>query len=168
MVGVEVDDIELMVGMASEWGDEKTFAFWEGIAALEPGLVSGHTELAELVSAGEFAISPTLYGYRIERMKSDGAPIDWVKTDQIVAYSEMISMAADAPHPAAAKLFINWMLSEEGQMVIRDLGRIPARPGIEPDPKILIEGLELIYTVPSMAENYDYYADRWKTILNLD
>jgi len=167
-IGVEVNDIELMAGMAKEWGDEKAFAFWEGIAALKPGLVTGHTELAELVAAGEFAISPTLYGYRIERMKSAGAPIDWVKTDQVVAYSELISLAADAPHPAAAKLFINWMLSETGQKVIQDLGRIPARPGIEADPKILTEGLHLIYTVPSMAEKYDYYAEKWKEFFSLE
>ena len=134
LIGVEADDVELFANMASVWGDDKAIKFWEGIAALEPGIVTGHTELAELVSAGEFAISPTLYGYRVEKLKIKGAPIEWVKTDPIIAYSEMVAMAANAPHPATARLFINWMLAEEGQNVIRELGRIPIRPGVEPDP----------------------------------
>ena len=167
-IGVEANDVELFADMVSEWGEEKTYAYWEGIAALEPGIVDGHTVLAELVSAGEFAISPTLFGYRVEKLKAKGAPIEWVRTDPVIAYTQLLAMAADAPHPATARLFINWLLSEEGQNAYRQVGRIPSRPGIKANPPELIEGLNLIYTVPSLAANYNSYAEKWKSLLKLD
>ena len=166
-IGVEANDVELLAGMVNAWGEQEAYQFWEGIAALEPGIIDGHTELAELVSAGEFAISPNLYAYRIEKLKEKGAPIDWVKTDPVIAFTQLLAMAADAPHPATARLFINWLLSEEGQSALRDLGRIPNRPGVKVDPPELIEGLNLLYTVPSWAENYDEYAEKWKSLINL-
>lgn len=166
-MGVEANDVELFAGMVSVWGEEKTTRLWEGIAAQEPGIVDGHTELAQLVSAGEFAISPNLYAYRVERLKSDGAPIEWVRTDPIIAYSQLIAMAADAPHPATARLFINWALSEAGQNAIREMGRIPGHPDIQSDPPGLVEGLNLVFTVPAMADDFDHYLEQWRSILHL-
>lgn len=167
LMGVEASDVELMANMVSVWGEEKTYSFWEGIAAQEPGIVDGHTELAELLVAGEFAISPTLYGHRVEQLKKNDAPIEWVKSDPVIAYTNLLAMAANAPHPATAKLFINWLLSEEGQIAIRDVGRIPARPGIEADPPGLTTGVNLVYTTPAAVANYNEYAEKWNSILAL-
>jgi iron(III) transport system substrate-binding protein len=167
-IAVEVNDIELLADMVRYWGKEKTYAFWGGIAAQEPGIVDGHTELAEFVSAGEFAISPTLYGYRVEKLKADGAPIEWVRTDPVFAYTQLLAMASNAPNQATAQLFINWLLSEEGQFVYRKVGRIPSRPGIGTDPPGLIEGLNLVYSVPSLAADYDSYASKWRSFLALE
>jgi iron(III) transport system substrate-binding protein len=166
-IGVEVNDVELLAGMVKAWGEQKAFSFWEGIAAQEPGIIDGHTELAELVSAGEFAVSPNLYGHRVEKLKKDGAPIDWVRTDPVIAFTQLLAMAADAPHPATARLFINWLLSEEGQNTYRELGRIPNRPGVEVDPPGLVEGLNLLYTVPGWAADYASYAEKWNSLFHL-
>lgn len=168
LMGVEAGDVELLADMVGAWGEEKTYAFWEGIAAQEPGIVDGHTELAEFVAAGEFAISPTLYGHRVEKLKGKDAPLEWIRTDPVFAYTQLLAMAAEAPHPATAKLFINWLLSEEGQGAIRDVGRIPSRPGIETDPPGLTEGLNLYYTVPALAEHYNDYADKWNSFFKLE
>lgn len=167
LIGVEASDVELLTDMVGAWGEEKTYAFWEGIVAQEPGIVDGHTELAELVAAGEFAVSPTLYGHRVEGLKGDGATIDWVKTDPVFAYTQLLALAADAPHPATGKLFVNWLLSEDGQSAIRDVGRIPNRPGMTTDPPGLTEGLNLYYTIPSLAEHYNDYAAKWNEFFSL-
>jgi iron(III) transport system substrate-binding protein len=167
-MGVEASDIELLANMVNVWGEERTYALWEGIAQQDPAIIDGHTELAELMAAGEFAISPTLYGHRVERLKAQGAPIEWIDADLNVAYTTLVSMVADAPNPATARLFIDWYLSEDGQTAIRDVGRIPARPGIAADPPNLTEGLELTYSSPAVAANYNEYADRWNTIFGLD
>ncbi|MFQ5614641.1 MAG: ABC transporter substrate-binding protein [Anaerolineae bacterium] len=168
LVGVEAGDVELLADMVGAWGEERTTTFWQGIAAQEPGIVDGHTELAELVAAGEFAISPTLYGHRVEKLKAKDAPLEWVRTDPVFAYTQLLAMAADAPHPATAKLFINWLLSEEGQGAIRDVGRIPGRPGMTTNPPGLTEGLNLYYTIPSLAENYNDYAETWFSFFSLE
>jgi len=166
-MAVERSDIELLGDMVAAWGQEKAYAFWEGIAAQEPAMIDGHTELAEALAAGEYAISPTLYAHRVEKLKSKGEPVEWVKTDPVFAYTQVIALAANAPHPATAKLFINWLLSESGQTLIRDLGRIPARAGISTDPPSLIEGINIFYSPPSVAEGYDEFAEKWNTLFSL-
>jgi hypothetical protein len=50
-MGVEANDVELLAGMVSVWGEARTYEFWEGIAGQDPGIIDGHTELAELISA---------------------------------------------------------------------------------------------------------------------
>jgi iron(III) transport system substrate-binding protein len=167
-MAVEVSDVELLVDMAAAWGEEKTYAFWEGIAAQDPTIVEGHTELADALAAGEYAISPTVYAHRVERLKSKGQPIEWVKTDPVFAFTQSVALASHASHPATAKLFINWLLSEAGQTVIRDLGRIPARAGISSDPPALTEGLNFYYTVPVSAEDYTKYAEKWNSLFTLE
>lgn len=168
LIGVEAGDVELLADMVGAWGEERTYSFWEGIAAQEPGIVDGHTELAEFVAAGEFAISPTLYGHRVEKLKAKDAALDWVRTDPVFAYTQLLALAAEGPNPATGKLFVNWLLSEEGQAAIRDVGRVPGRPGMETDPPGLTEGLNLIYTTPSQAENYNDYAEVWNGFFSLD
>ncbi len=124
-IAVEASDIELLADMAGAWGEEKAMAFWEGIAAQEPRLVDGHTELAEFLAAGEFAISPTVYGHRVLKLKDKGAPIEWVKTDPVFAFTQLLALAKDGPHPATGKLFVNWLLSEAGQKADRLVTRQP-------------------------------------------
>jgi iron(III) transport system substrate-binding protein len=159
-IAIEPSDVELYADMVGAWGEEKTTAFWQGIAANEPNLVDGHTELAEFLVAGEYALSPTVYGHRVKKLQGDGAPIDWVKTDPVFAFTQLLAFAADAPHPATGKLFVNWLLSEEGQKVIKSLKRVPARPGVDS----LLEGLNAYYTVPSLAEHYNDYLEKWKAL----
>ena len=166
-IGVEASDVELLVDMVGAWGEEKTYSFWEGIAAQDPGIVDGHTELAEFVAAGEYAVSPNLYGHRVESLKAKGATIEWVKTDPVFAYTQLLAMAANSPHPAMAKLFVNWLLSEDGQNAIRDVGRIPSRPGVSSDPAVLTEGLNFYYTIPSLAEKYNEYDAKWNQYFSL-
>ncbi len=167
-IGVEAGDVELLADMVGAWGEDKAYNLWQGIASQEPGIIDGHTELAELVAAGEFAVSPNLYGHRIEKLKSKGAPLEWVRTDPVFAYTQLLALAADAPHPATGKLFVNWLLSEAGQNAIRDVGRIPARPGVKANPPELTEGLNFYYTVPSLAEHYNDYAEKWNSWFSLD
>jgi iron(III) transport system substrate-binding protein len=159
-IAVEPNDVELLADMVGAWGEEKTKAFWGGIAAQEPRLVDGHTELAEFMVAGEFAISPTVYGHRVVKLKGDGAPIEWVITDPAFAFTQLLALAKDAPHPATGKLFVNWLLSEEGQKVIQSLDRVPARPGVDD----LLAGMNVYYTIPSLAENYNNYLETWQSL----
>lgn len=166
-MAVEGSDVELLGDTVAAWGQDKAYAFWEGIAAQNPVIVSGHTELANALAAGTYAISPTLYAYRIEKLNAGKMPVAWVRTDPVFAFSTIVGLAYGAPHPATAKLFINWLLSESGQMVIRDLGRIPARPGVATNPPTLTSGLNLFYTTSSVSDNFPAYVEKWKSLFGL-
>ena len=57
--------------------------------------------------------------------------MDWVGLEPVIVYTVAVSLPAQPPHPNAAKLFIEWLLSKEGQEVINQYGRVPIRDDIE-------------------------------------
>ena len=62
-------------------------------------------------------------------------------------------VAAKAPHSNAAKLFIDFVLSKEGQQLVLAIGRTPSRPGI--DTKMQSKNLKLFPIPPELGENYN-------------
>jgi ABC-type Fe3+ transport system substrate-binding protein len=63
----------------------------------------------------------------------DGQPIAvaWPQ-DFVVTVGNGMALASNAPRSNAARVFINWMLSQPGQELWRDLGQYPARADIRP------------------------------------
>jgi len=127
---------------------------------------SGHTLIAQLMAAGEFAMGMVL-AHRIEKMKEQGAPVEWVTTlDPITASLHPIGVATKAPHPNAAKLFIDFVLSKEGQQIVLTSERTPARPGI--DSKMQSKNPKLYPIAPELGENYNRYQKEFRDIFVLN
>lgn len=164
-IGLDEEEFEWYGSLIEYWGREKTRKFMKALSRQEPQLRRGHTLLAQLLAAGEFAIS-IVYPYQVERIKHNGAPIDWVRTsDPIVTSLSVIAISAKAPHPNAAKLFTNFMLSEEGQTTIRDRYRVPIRPGITPaSPKLEQSDLKITYVSSDMYKKVAEYQKEFKEI----
>ena len=62
-------------------------------------------------------------------------------------------LAAKAPHPNAGKLFMDFLLSKEGQKMLVGFRRIAVREDIEPDPPRLFRGYKRIIQIPEEAKN---------------
>jgi ABC-type glycerol-3-phosphate transport system substrate-binding protein len=67
-----------------------------------------------------------MYSSNIESLKRKGAPIDFVPVQPVAARPQGIGVARAAPHPNAALLFADFVLSPEGQKLFESLGRVPA------------------------------------------
>src|SRR5437762_7543841 len=149
-------------------GKEKGLAYMKKLAGQNLQLRKGHTLLAQLVAAGEMAMAVVVYSNRVERMKNTGAPIDWVRfKGPTITVINAISIPEKAPHPNSAKLFVDFVLSKEGQTLLRGLRRIPARPDVLPDPPALTQGLSLYPARPEgMIENYNDTVARFNEIFN--
>ena len=148
--------------MTLVWGREKAQRFTKALAKQEIQLRSGQTLIAQLMAAGEFPVGMVL-AHRIERMKEQGAPVEWVTTlDPITVSLHPIGIAAKAPHPNAAKLFVDFLLSKEGQQTVLAIGRTPARPGI--DTKTHGRNLKLFPIPPEIGENYNQYQKEFREI----
>jgi ABC-type Fe3+ transport system substrate-binding protein len=106
-------------------------AYMEKLAALNPTLRDGNTLVLQLLAAGEFPIAAGVYEYSIEDMKTKGAPVDWFGLEPVITYTVGVSLPAQPNHPNSAKLFIEWLLSKEGQEVINQYGRVPIRDDVE-------------------------------------
>jgi len=112
-------------------GKRKGQRFMKALAKQDIQLRTGQSLIAQLMAAGEFPMALAL-AHRIEKMKEQGAPVEWVTTlDPVTVSFAPDSGSAKAPHSNAAKLFIDFVLSKEGQQVVLAMGRTPSRPGID-------------------------------------
>jgi iron(III) transport system substrate-binding protein len=125
-IGLEATDVEWMATLIKTWGTEKGLDYFRRLAAQRPDMRQGHVLLASLVAAGEVPVGLSMYSSNIVALKRKGAPIDFVPVQPMVARPQGIGVAKNAPHPNAALLFADFVLSPEGQRLFESLGRDPA------------------------------------------
>jgi len=126
LIGLEATDVEWMATLIKAWGAEKGNDYFRRLAAMKPDVRKGHVLLAELVAEGEVPVGLTMYNSNIESLKRKGAPIDFVPIPPVAARPQGIGVAKNAPHPNAAALFADFVLSPEGQRLFESMGRVPA------------------------------------------
>jgi len=130
-LGIEAGDFEWMATLVKKWGEAQGMAFFRKLAELRPEVRKGHVLLAQLVAAGEIPVGLTTYSGNAETLKRKGAPIDWVAIDA-VARPQGLGISRNAPHPAAALLYADFVLSaEEGQRLYEAMGRPPVNTKIK-------------------------------------
>jgi iron(III) transport system substrate-binding protein len=125
-IGLEATDAEWMATLIKKWGEAKGMDYFRKLSAMKPDVRKGHVLLAELVAAGEVPVGLTMYNSNIESLKRKGAPIDFVAVQPVAARPQGIGVAKHAPHPNAALLFADFVLSPEGQKLFESMGRVPA------------------------------------------
>jgi iron(III) transport system substrate-binding protein len=86
--------------------------------------------LANLTIAGEVPLSPTIYNSHVEASRALGAPIAWNLPGPVAVTDTSAALAVKAPHPHAAMLLIDFLMSKEGQAMYRELGYAPGRSGM--------------------------------------
>ncbi len=157
-IGMEARAYEwFATAMRNMGGEEKGLAFMRRFAQQQPQPRSGRTLIAQLVGAGEFKGSVSVYSQSYEILKATGAPVEWVALDPVYASVHPTGIAAKAPHPNAARLLMDFLLSKKGQEILRSLRRIPDRIDTPPDPPRLIEGIRPAITSPEVFDNFDRY-----------
>ena len=106
---------EWFAGMLQIMGQERGLKYMRELAKQRPSPREGHELLAQLVAAGEGVFDVNIPVASVERMKERGAPIDWTALGDAPAVMVGIGIVAQAPHPNAAKVFLDFVLSREGQ-----------------------------------------------------
>ena len=130
-LGIEAGDTDWFAAIIKHMGEAKGVAFFRKLAATKPQVRSGHTLLAELVSSGEVPITATIYNHNIERLAIKGAPVKWKALNPTFGRPNAVGVVARAPHPHAALLFADFMLSPQGQQLIKERNRVPASVAVE-------------------------------------
>jgi len=97
-------------------------------------------------------------------MKERGAPIDWTALGDAPAVMVGIGIVAQAPHPNAAKVFLDFVLSREGQKLMQTPGRLVARGDLANEQAAMLKGLKIVPVNPEMAEKLDEYAKQQRSI----
>jgi ABC-type Fe3+ transport system substrate-binding protein len=119
-LGVEAADSEWYCGVLKELGEEQGAKLFRSIVATAGWSVrSGHSLLANLVASGEVPLALTVYSYRIEQLKSAGAPVEWFGIDPVIGRSNGVGVSRKPPHPNAALLFYEYLISDAQPLMVK-------------------------------------------------
>jgi iron(III) transport system substrate-binding protein len=154
--------------LAVAWGREAALRYMQRLAQQAPAWRRGHGLVAQLIAAGEVPLG-WAYSFRVERMKTEGAPIDWVTSfNPTVTTINGVGLGAKASAPNAGKLFIDFILSKRGQEMVREMRRVPSRGDVKPlAPKMDQSKLKLKLVPPEVSANSDRYAEEFRKIFGL-
>jgi len=162
----EPRDLEMLLGFAKYKfnNDEKAIALWKRIAANNVEFHSGHSQLAELLVAGQAAVCLTCYSHHYPIRIKKGAPVNYMLSEGVASINAT-AIFKNAPHPNSAMLYARWVASQEGQKAMAQGGRTPAHPKVEPVDKTRTDKIYAI-SVADIKE-YPKYEKIWKEIFRL-
>ena len=112
-------------------GEEKGLAYLRALAKQDITPVPmAIRAVLDRVIAGEYAIGLEMNGTHAHISAGMGAPVAWVPLDPVSLTLQAAGVTAKAPHPNAARLFLDFMISRAGQEVFRDRDYIPMHPEV--------------------------------------
>lgn len=106
--------------------------YYEALADQGALAQGGNGGVQKAVAGGE-----KLYGMVVDflpiRAAADGAPVRFVFPEEGVSYvTEPVAILSTARNPEAAKAFVDFLLSREGQELAASQGYLPAHPDVTP------------------------------------
>jgi iron(III) transport system substrate-binding protein len=167
-IAVEQSDVVVYSALRKILGDTEAQNVIRCIAANNPSLRSGHTDMANLLAAGEFAVTLSSNGHRLAQLKyEENKPISWAKTDPIITDVQALALSNKPAHPNAAKLFLEWWISPAGQKAIQATGRVPASTKVQPKYPDLNNFAKVFYVNADLRKDFNTDAEFWRTTLKI-
>ena len=163
----EPRDFQMLIALAKRKynSDEKATELLKKIAANQPEFHRGHSQLIELLVAGQRPVCFTCYSHHFPPRMKKGAPIEPLLSEGVGEVGGAVSILKGAPHPSAALLWARWAISEEGQRVYAQAGETPAHPGVEPLEKVRPAAAHML-TIDDHKE-FPKYEKLWKEIFQI-
>ncbi|MEO7742554.1 MAG: ABC transporter substrate-binding protein [Usitatibacter sp.] len=126
-LGIEAEDEDWFAMVIKELGEDAGLRIFREIARVNGFSVrKGHTLLAGLVGSGEVPFALTTYSHGAEKMKQRGAPVEWYAIEPAIGRANGVAVMKKPAHPYAAALFVDFVLSPEGQAILEKGGYVPA------------------------------------------
>jgi ABC-type Fe3+ transport system substrate-binding protein len=144
-------DTEWLSAIFAHYGEQRGRKLAQDIAAtLKPVITDGHLLLARSVGAGEYWVALNNYTSLTLNVKLSGAPTDFWALDPVALIFGSVGVNSQAPHPKAALLAANFVLSRDAQVFLTTKGRLPTRPDVPTNPPGVIDILQQKKIVPSI------------------
>jgi len=156
-LGIEQSDADWMAELFQYWGEKRALDFFRGIAAQDLQKRKGHIVLANMVAAGDVPLALTIYSFEIDHLQHKQAPIAMLALDPVIAKPNGVAIARNAPHPNAALLLADFMLTD-AQKLFSDHGAVPANGKA----KSSIDRAKLVILDPAMViDGWDKWSKLW-------
>jgi iron(III) transport system substrate-binding protein len=135
--------------------DDAWMEFVKGLAANKPMFVASFGPTPAPIESGEKQIGISMPKYIITKAP---APLDWAHLSQpLMGTPRAIAISATAPHPNAARAFVDYWLSKKAMTLLADkVGEYVATPGVYPP----IEGMDKAKVIP-IRELSDEEIKKW-------
>lgn len=153
------------VTMYDLWGEQKWETWMEEVGAQEVRY-GRFAEIREMLVSGEVAVQLVAYPSFMQPLIEKGAPIEWGLIDSALFTALTFNLSKNAKNPNAAKLFIEYIMSREGQQVIADRGQIPALPDMLPATFERMKDVELYPQAHELeTERFDFFQEKMREYL---
>ena len=146
-------------------GEEKGMDYLRKLAQQNiTGVQGGARHLFDMVIAGEYPMALQMLNHHAFFSANHGAPAGWVRLQPAMVAFLVLNLTKGGPHPNAAKLLADFIVSDEGQTIFRNVGYNPASPNVEPrDPSLRPDGVKFraTYFTP---QQIDVSLPKWNNI----
>jgi iron(III) transport system substrate-binding protein len=128
-LGMDTTDYDWLASLIDYYGRAKALEFAGKLSKQQLNLRRGPTLLTQLAVAGEFPIVIDAFPEEVMQMKNAKAPADFIFSEPFVPVKTptTVSISSGAPHPHAAALFVDFLLSKAGQDLMAGQGRWVSR-----------------------------------------
>lgn len=106
--------------------------FYENLKGLNVTITQGNGDVVKRVAGGEKSYG-IVVDYLALNAKKSGSPVEFIFPQEgVPVITEPVGIVKGSKNLAAAKAFVDFVLSEEGQKLAASMGYMPVRPGVEP------------------------------------
>jgi iron(III) transport system substrate-binding protein len=125
----------------------------------------GRRLMTQLLAAGEHEIAVETNLNSVLSLSRQGAPLSFAPIQPYFLSPSLVFMSANAPHPFAGALFVDYLLSEEGQKIIVTTNRMPAHPKVKSPESQLLEGQNVrMPDIFDIGRRYQQIGNRYREI----
>ena len=127
-MGIDQDADDWLAALLEYYGDDKGRQIARSLGAQALHIRKGRTLVSQLVAAGEFPLQIDAHHHEATALRRAGAPVDYVFPEPFVPVKSVSSlvMSSQPPHPYAAALLVDFMISRKGQEIAFKQRRWPA------------------------------------------
>ncbi len=127
-LGMDQDADDWLAALLDFYGDEKGKQIARSLGGQNLNIRKGRTLVSQLVAAGEFPVQIDAHHHEAVSLRQAGAPIDYIFPEPFIPVKSVSAfvMSSQPPHPHAAALLVDFMLSKKGQELAFRQKRWPA------------------------------------------
>lgn len=125
----------------------------------------GRRLMTQLVAAGEFDMAVETNLNSVLTLSKQGAPLAFAPSQPYFLSPSLVFMSANAPHPYTGALFVDYLLSEEGQKIVVTTNRMPANNKVKSPESQILEGQDVrTPDILDIGKHYQAIGNRYREI----
>ncbi len=165
-IGMESTNVEWFAALTESMGERPGLDLFRRMGDTGVAVRTGHTHSTGLVIAGEIPVMLGVYSHDVDRMRARSAPVDWFVLPPAVVLPSAVAVSRRAPHPSAAALFYDYMLTE-GQRFYTEVHRVPANRNYDTPVRRLVRERQAVKIVNAQEaiDDYEKWLDLYKRII---